>query len=300
MSNPTNWPIVTDAESYFRHNEKRLLHEQRRPVVGHGNIIGPGISPNANQVDDWNDDVCATNGYFWSEFEAPNAPNGFPPPEGFGIPVRQDGVWLGHVVSMGDRGYQTVRLMPVQNEWYLDNDPEDPGPEIILDRTWWVMESGRVYTKWRWGAPNQPVKVYDTTGPVTALTGSNTYHGGQDDPGYEENTDLYIPSVNSIFLCTATVEIVNTVDTAGSYRELRFWPSLFHDHTPIKLGKWSHYGRGDVGFSETETATFTTHLPHGGTPLANSGLFVTPQLGVRAVGANIQIESFEVTVTQVQ
>lgn len=296
MTNPTNWPIVTDGETYLRHQEKRLLHEQRRPIVGHGNIVGAGISPEANEVDDWNDDVCATNGYFWSEYEAGNAPIGFPVPEGQGIPVHTDGKWLGHVISMGTHGYQTVRLMPAQNDWYLANDPEDEGPEVVLSRGWFVRAGQRAYTPWRWGSPNQPVKSYDTAGPITALTSANTYHGGQDDNGYEENSQIYLSRLG-IYLCTATIEIINTSDTS---RRVEFWPALDPTHTPIKRGKWGHFGRGAGAFSETNTATFTTHLPHGGTPLPSVGVFVTPLLGVRAFGANVQIESFEVTVTQVQ
>lgn len=297
MTNPTNWPIVTDAEGYFRSNEKRLLHEQRRPIVGHGNIVGPGIAPQAGQVDDWNDDVCSTNGYFWSEFDAGNAPDGFPP--GGNVPVSSSGKWLGHVVSMGDHGYQTIRLMPVQNEWYLEDDPEDEGPEIILNRTWYVLAGIRSYTPWRWGSPGQPVRVYDEAGPITALTSGNTYHGGQNDMGYEENSQIYL-SRSSIYLATATVTIQNTVDTAGSYRELRFWPTLEPIATPPYFGIWSHYGRGDAGYDQTQTVTYTAHLPHGGQPFVTFGGFVTPRLGVRAVGANIQIASFQVSVTQIQ
>jgi hypothetical protein len=94
MTNPANWPIVTDADAYFRQNEKRLLHEQRRPVVGHGNIVGPGIAPKASQLDDWNDDVAATNGYFWAWNLTPNGP----PP----IEAEEDAesyVWLCHSVG---------------------------------------------------------------------------------------------------------------------------------------------------------------------------------------------------------
>jgi hypothetical protein len=72
-----DWPIVTDAEGYFRQNEKRLLHEERRPLVKTASdLMGPGIAPHAVLIFDWNNEVTAFNGFYYSEPGAMNTPDG--------------------------------------------------------------------------------------------------------------------------------------------------------------------------------------------------------------------------------
>lgn len=74
MSN--NYPIVTDADGYFRQNEKRLMHEERRPMVKTASdILGPGIAPYAVLIDHWNADEATFNGVFWTEPGDTGAPD---------------------------------------------------------------------------------------------------------------------------------------------------------------------------------------------------------------------------------
>jgi hypothetical protein len=62
-----NYPIITEADAYFRQNEKRLMHQERRPMVKTASdILGPGIAPYAVQIDHWDADEATFNGVFWT------------------------------------------------------------------------------------------------------------------------------------------------------------------------------------------------------------------------------------------
>lgn len=76
MGGPTNHPIVTTAEGWFRSQEKRTLREERRPRVTHASdLLGPGIAPRAVQVQDWNSEETTFNGFFYSEPGALHSPD---------------------------------------------------------------------------------------------------------------------------------------------------------------------------------------------------------------------------------
>lgn len=284
MSNPTNWPIVTDAETYFRHQEKRVLHEQRRPIVGHGNIVGPGISPLASEVDDWNDDVCRTNGYFWSAYDAPNAPP--PTLEGPYEDVETTNYWVGHVVSRGDEGYQSLRL--------LNSDGgSSPFPEVSVVRQWNTSSDGGL-TKWGAWTNTSTQPWWDSEMLISAQALTTTLHCF---------VPFYAASEYSQALVTITVTVDNNVDTAGVLREFIFWPSwndALGATPPLSgaFGHWSHYGRGDVGFSETTTVSKTWIMELPFPEIVGDNVLRAAVRGI--AGAPIDIEQIDIHATQVR
>lgn len=288
MSNPTNWPIVDDGETYFRHNEKRVLHEQRRPIVGHGNIVGPGISEHANEVDDWNSDVAATNGYFWSYWTTPNSPveNTIPPFTAFDP---EDLLWVGQSMSIGQVGWQQIRLMDV----LYDGTEDLPRlPEFEARRQWKTMRSGqRVYGPWR-GLPQQPIRASNFDFPVG--TGASTYVEGLNlsaPPAFSPpvNSELYAAGDATVFQCTISIHLLNTIDTLGGNRQLVYWPVLDGSAAgPAEMsgdfGFWSHEGAGRAGFSENVTTSRTW--------------FLFPTAGVHAVGMRLLAQGSAIQVAR--
>jgi hypothetical protein len=257
MSNPTNWPIVTDGENYLRHNEKRLLHEQRRPIVGHGNIVGPGISRHANQIDDFNDDVAATNGFYWAWNGTPNCPPGIAGED------EESYVWLVNVISRSDDDPQG----PLSGTQYarsnlrFSEEVNEFGLEVC--RTWiFDPDAGvRVYGPWQVGRmPSVGMSVDET---VTATTTATWYGGAPVDSPFDvpqPSNFIYVPSTETLAFVTVTISLQWTNDTAGVFRRVIFWPtfdgSLASPHAASgEVGQWSHHGQGTVGFVEVYTVT---------------------------------------------
>lgn len=75
MVTPKDWRIVENADDWMRSQEKRLMHEERRPRVSRASdLLGPGIAPRAVQVLDWNSPNLLFNGFLYSVPGATNAP----------------------------------------------------------------------------------------------------------------------------------------------------------------------------------------------------------------------------------
>ena len=112
-----DWPIAQDADGYFRAQEKRMMHQERRPApVSASDLLGPGFSQRAIELIDWNDEVATYNGYFYTLPGALHTPD----PE-----YR----WAGVVVAMDDStGMQLVWQgePPVE-----ERPPEVPNPEQV-------------------------------------------------------------------------------------------------------------------------------------------------------------------------
>lgn len=73
---PTNWSVVDNAEDWFRQQEKRGMHEARRPrVTSASDLLGPGFAPFAVPLLDWNAPETNFNGFFFSEPGAANSPD---------------------------------------------------------------------------------------------------------------------------------------------------------------------------------------------------------------------------------
>ena len=62
-----NWRMGVDADDQLRFNEKRLMHEERRPFVREASsLLGPGFGQYAIRTFDWNQPDCLSNGFWYS------------------------------------------------------------------------------------------------------------------------------------------------------------------------------------------------------------------------------------------
>jgi hypothetical protein len=72
-----NWPVPRTFEDTLRAQQRRLMHEERRPLVRNAaDLMGPSLGPRAILVVDWNTDEAAFNGILYSSPGAQNSPDG--------------------------------------------------------------------------------------------------------------------------------------------------------------------------------------------------------------------------------
>jgi hypothetical protein len=94
---PRNSPIELTMGDWMRGQEKRTMHEERRPKIGKASdLLGPGFAPTAVHLNDWNSEEARFNGYFYSYGDASNVPEP-------GVMI-----WFGHIISSGHHGEQTL------------------------------------------------------------------------------------------------------------------------------------------------------------------------------------------------
>lgn len=154
MTSPTNWPHPDqDPELYLRHTEKRILKEQRRPIVRKGSdILGPGFAPYATEISDWNANAATFNGYFWSAGDATNAPDD----------IGSSEMWLGWSVSQGTRGIQRAYNPALMDGW---------------TRSWEVISGVRTYLPWVSDTePYYPPYCSLEAGATTNIASDAAYH----------------------------------------------------------------------------------------------------------------------------
>jgi hypothetical protein len=129
-------------------------------------------------------------------------------------------------------------------------------------RWYFDHQSGtRVYTPWTAGNPQQVAMTVETNVNATATA---TWRGNPppDSPFDvpQPSNFLYVPSVYCGVFVTVTLSIDTSLDTAGSFRRVIFWPT-FDGSTASPsaasgdFGQWSHYGAGTVGWHEVFTVT---------------------------------------------
>lgn len=146
MGTPTNWSHPEDLSTWMRHQEKRVMHESRRPQISQASdLLGPGFGPQATYLSDWNAEEARFNGFFYSDGDATNAPTSDPE------------VWLGLVISSGEHVQQVAwahggssevyqravhihsNQMPVYATWEPwtggGGGSSDPGTNVLLDYT---------------------------------------------------------------------------------------------------------------------------------------------------------------------
>lgn len=67
---------ITSAPDWLRGQERRMRAQERRPAPRSAQeLLGPGIGPSAVLVSDWNDDLTAFNGMFYSPVGALHSPD---------------------------------------------------------------------------------------------------------------------------------------------------------------------------------------------------------------------------------
>lgn len=63
-----NWNTAQDMSTWMRHMEKRVMSQERRPVVSEAaDLLGPGAGPYAVHISDWNDEATTFNGTYFSD-----------------------------------------------------------------------------------------------------------------------------------------------------------------------------------------------------------------------------------------
>lgn len=76
MGGANSWRIPHTASDLIGGMNKRILHEERRPLIrSASDLLGPGLGPTAVQLLDWNDESTEFNGIFWSLAGAQNSPD---------------------------------------------------------------------------------------------------------------------------------------------------------------------------------------------------------------------------------
>jgi hypothetical protein len=107
-----DWRIPTDADTYLRQQEKRVMREERRPIIGSASdLLGPGAGPHANLINDWSSEAGAFVGVYYSDptLGQTNSPN--------------DALyWMGETFATGD-GYGFQRLTQVDPSGATLADP---------------------------------------------------------------------------------------------------------------------------------------------------------------------------------
>lgn len=125
-----NWNIpITDLD-HRRQNEKRLQHQESRPMIrSAADILGPSIGPYAIETMNWSSDESAFNGLLYSQPGALNGPD-------------DTKFWIGQVIASSDGfGIQMVR------EWRGAAQPTDKyvrefsGGGVVRTYTAWVLDT---------------------------------------------------------------------------------------------------------------------------------------------------------------
>lgn len=99
-----DWPQATDAEQMFRQNEKRMLRQERRPVIQQASdLMGPGVASFAVEVPSWRSPEAAFNGWFWT-----------PPSTNSDAPDTTH-YWIGQTTATQD-GFGIQRAMTFHDE----------------------------------------------------------------------------------------------------------------------------------------------------------------------------------------
>lgn len=163
MGGPSNQRIVQNAEDWMRQVEKKVLREERRPIIRKASdLMGPTLGPFAVQITDWNGEETHFNGLVFSEPGALNSPD--------------DALtWLGMVIAARE-GHG------LQQAW--NNDGPEPlhyirswstGVSPIPLYTPWVIASGTG------GAPEghtHPPDAYVHTQDVPSASWTITHNLG--------------------------------------------------------------------------------------------------------------------------
>lgn len=128
MGGASNQRIVENGEDWMRQQEKRMLHEERRPRVAQASdILGPIFGPYATRISNWNQADTEFNGIVYSEPGSLNSPN-------------DAEWWIGQVMAQqGGFGIQTA--------WNF----RSTGTPLLFVRTFSQAGGTRNFTPWQQG-----------------------------------------------------------------------------------------------------------------------------------------------------
>jgi hypothetical protein len=127
-----NWPVAVTGQDWVHQTEKRISHEERRPLVRRAaDLLGPGLGPRCIRIVDWNADETAFNGFFYSEPGSLNSPD-------------TDVYWMGQVIC-NDDGFG------IQQVWeyrYADPDTNVSPIQHYIRRSYNVGTGTRQFSPW--------------------------------------------------------------------------------------------------------------------------------------------------------
>jgi len=198
MTTPKDWRVVETADDWMRQQEKRIMHEERRPRISKASdLLGPGIASYTVEVQDWSQETTHFNGMFHSLPGAANTP--------------EEGVaFLGFtLMSQGGEGQQTV--------W--SHDATDSGPVRTYTRTmrtggttpefsgWELMGSGGGGGDVEFG-PVAPEVVFgtDPSNGTSPLASRADHHHGNPDHDDDAHSEIHLSALD---------EPIEDVDMAG-------------------------------------------------------------------------------------
>lgn len=130
MTGYQSWHPVISMDDWMRQQEKRTLHQERRPhVTQASDLLGPGAGPYAIQIWDWNDDAAAFNGIFFAN-----------PDDGQVHSPDDSAFWIGETFGTED-GVGFQRLTEIF--------PDGTVGTVRVKRRQFITPAGlRVYSAW--------------------------------------------------------------------------------------------------------------------------------------------------------
>lgn len=130
MGGPSGHRAIETADDWLRSAEKRMLREERRPLIRRASdLMGPSLGPYTQQVMDWNGVQSSYNGMLYSPVGALNSPDIDYPWIGLNL-VTAEGQGMQHVWA-----YDTT-LSSVSLEYHRLMGNRLWGPWLPLQEPW--------------------------------------------------------------------------------------------------------------------------------------------------------------------
>jgi hypothetical protein len=152
MGGQNSWRTAITGEDWMRGQEKRILHEERRPQIRvASDVLGPGIAPYCVRLEDWSADETYFNGFWYSEPGAFNSPD-------------SSRYWIGSSLST-EAGFGIQRA----SEYYgPTTDVLWPRPVYVRKFATLVPDDPRTWSLWRLEDGTPPGMISEFGGAVGA------------------------------------------------------------------------------------------------------------------------------------
>lgn len=234
MGVTNSWRSPVTMADWMRDIEKRLMHEERRPIPAPAyDVVGPGFRAYANLVTDWNSDGPIVGGHFYSVADqVVSSPDD----------TRN---WMGIVQSNAfGEGLQRV--------WeYIDTaDAPNPDP-VVYTRAFVTNEDGtRTYTDWLPGGGG-------------GGTGGPTGPAGGDLTGTYPNPQIAAGAITGTDIASGVIAYTFVQGTAASVWVIDH-PLSFRPNVAV-VDSAGRQVEGDVTYTDADTVTLTFTSAFAGT-----------------------------------